>query len=213
MELVLATTNMHKIREIREMLKPLKHFDVLSLLNFPDYIPPAETGDTFEENATIKAVHAGAALKRWVLADDSGLVVPVLKGKPGVHSRRYAGDDATDTENRQKLLSELSPYTDDTDRHAYYECCLALANADGLQKITVGTCEGTIICEERGRNGFAYDSLFVKYDYDKTFAELSEDAKNRVSHRSKAFEKLIVYLENLRDKNMSYSVFTDGESR
>lgn len=201
MELVLATTNMHKIREIREMLKPLKHFDVLSLLNFPDYVPPPETGVTFEENAVIKAVHAGAALKRWVLADDSGLVVPALKGAPGVHSRRYAGDDATDTENRQKLMREMASITDDADRHAYYECCLALANADGIQKITRGTCEGTILTEERGRNGFAYDSLFVKYDYDKTFAEISDDAKNRVSHRSKAFEKLIIFLENLRDKS------------
>lgn len=194
MELVLATTNMHKIREFRDMLKRFAHIDVLSLLNFPEYVPPPENGTTFKENASLKGEHAGKALNRWVLADDSGLVVPVLKGAPGIFSRRYAGNDATDTENRQKLLREMESFGD-ADRHAYYECCLVLANEQGIQKIVTGTCEGTLLEHERGRNGFAYDSLFVKYDYDKTFAEIAEDAKNRISHRAKAFEKLASFLE------------------
>ncbi len=93
MELILATHNLHKIREIREMFKDLKHIDVLSLLNFPDYQLPEETGATFKENAGIKADHAAKALNHWVLSDDSGLVVPSLEGKPGVHSKRFAGED------------------------------------------------------------------------------------------------------------------------
>lgn len=196
MELVLATTNMHKIREFREMLKRFAHLDVLSLLNFPDYTPPPETGKTFKENAELKAIHAGQHLKKWVLADDSGLVVPALGGVPGIYSRRYAGEDATDSENRQKLILELLKLQE-SERNAYYECVLCLANEEGIQKTASGTCEGTLLIEERGRNGFAYDSLFVKSDYDKTFAELPEDAKNKVSHRSKAFEKLSATIETV----------------
>ncbi len=139
MELVLATTNMHKIREFRDMLKRFGHIDVLSLHNFPEYVPPPENGTTFKENASLKAEHAGKALNKWVLADDSGLVVPVLKGAPGIFSRRYAGNDATDTENRQKLLREMEIFGD-ADRHAYYECCIVLANSEGIQKIATGTC-------------------------------------------------------------------------
>ena len=107
MDIVIASTNLHKIREFREMLKIYVHLDVLSLHNFPHYKPPEEKGKTFKENATLKALHAASALNKIVLADDSGLVVPSLGGAPGINSRRYAGDDATDTENRQKLLAEL----------------------------------------------------------------------------------------------------------
>jgi len=199
MELVLATHNLHKVREIREMLKGLKHIDVLSLLNFPDYELPEETGTTFEENAGLKADHAAKALSHWVLADDSGLVVPTLEGKPGVYSKRYAGDDATDAENRKKLLSELENMQD-LQRSAYFECCLVLASPEGIQKSVHGTVEGTIIDEEKGRNGFGYDAIFLKNDYDKTFGELDEQTKNRISHRRKAFDKLITALEGLREE-------------
>lgn len=196
MEIVIASHNVHKIREFRDMFKQLKNIDVLSLLDFPHYSLPEETGLTFKENAILKAVDAALVLNKWVLADDSGLVVPSLKGEPGVRSRRYAGDEATDAENRQKLLADMNHFSDEK-RSCYYECSLALANPEGLQKQVSGTCEGTIIREERGRNGFGYDPLFVKSDYDKTFAELEENIKNRISHRSKAFEKLIPSLETL----------------
>lgn len=199
MEIVIATTNVHKIREFREMLKPYSRFDVLSLLNFPDYVPPEETGKTFEENAVLKAKHAAENLKKCVVADDSGLVVPSLGGAPGVISRRYAGDDATDAENRQKLLNELKGKKEH-DRTAYFDCWLAFATPKGLIKCVNGRCEGLILSEERGRNGFGYDSLFIKYDYDKTFAEVDEVTKNKISHRRKAFEKLLLVLETIPEK-------------
>ncbi len=171
MDLILATSNLHKIREFRDILRPFKNLDILSLLNFPTYTPPEETGSTFNENAILKAEHAAKTLDRWVLADDSGLVVPSIGGAPGVYSARYAGNAATDAENRAKLLSALSGKRE-MERSAYFECCLALANASGLQKCVSGMCEGTILEEERGRHGFGYDALFGKTDYNKTFAEL-----------------------------------------
>lgn len=198
MEIVIASGNLGKIREFREMLKPLKHIDVLSLLNFPDYTPLPEIGETFQEVAIAKAIHAAKSLNKWVLADDSGLVVPALKGMPGVRSARYAGDEATDAENRQKLLVEMS-HLKDQQRSAYFECCLALANPEGLVKSVTGTCEGAVLEEEKGRNGFGYDSLFVMNDYVKTFAELDDRTKNRISHRSKAFAKLLIALETIKN--------------
>lgn len=198
MEMVLASHNLHKIREFRAMfrdLKSLKHIDIFSLSNFPHYNLPLEVGKTFQENALLKAEHASKALGKWVLADDSGLVVPALNGEPGIHSRYYACDDATDSENRRKLLLSMK-HLKDLERAAYYECCLALASPDGVKKCVKGTCEGMILHEERGNNGFGYDSLFKKHDYDKTFAELEDNVKNRVSHRRKALEKLPI-LESL----------------
>lgn len=195
-ELVLATTNIHKIREFKAMLKANSRLDLRSLSDFPDYTPPPETGSTFEENATLKAVHAANHLKRWVLADDSGLVVPALGGIPGVYSARYAGNDATDAENRKKLLEAMQHLLEE-DRHAYYETCLVLAHPSGIKKVVRGICEGTLLLAERGGGGFGYDTLFVKHGYNKTFAELDEPTKNRVSHRRKAIDKLL--LQNLED--------------
>ncbi len=196
MEIVIASNNVHKIREFREMLKAIKGVDVFSLLNFPKYEPLEETGATFQENAQLKARHAAVHLKKWVLADDSGLVVPPLQGSPGVHSKRYAGPEATDADNRKKLLREMQHLTG-LQRCAYFECCLVLCDPSGSEKCVSGICEGHILTEERGRNGFGYDSLFVKNDYDKTFAEITEAVKNRISHRCKAFEKLRIILEGL----------------
>ena len=178
------------------MLKAFKNLDILSLLNFPAYEQPPETGTTFKENAELKALHAANTLNKWVLADDSGLVVPSLGGAPGVYSQRFAGEEATDAENRQKLLKLLED-KHDLERTAYFECCLVLANPSGIQKCVTGTCEGHILTEERGRHGFGYDALFVKNDYDKTFAELDEATKNRVSHRNKALQKLSATLETM----------------
>ncbi len=196
MEVVIASHNLHKIREFRDMLKALKHIDLLSLLNFPQYVLPPEEGKTFQENAICKAKHAAESLKKWVLADDSGLVVPALGGVPGIYSRRYACDDATDSENRHKLLAAMNSLKE-LERSAYFECSLALVTPDGKVKTATGKCEGMILTEERGRNGFGYDSIFVKNDYDKTFAEIDEGTKNRVSHRRKAIEKLMVTLETM----------------
>lgn len=194
-ELVLATTNSHKIREFKAMLKGT-HFDIRTLLDFPHYVQPSETENTFEGNARLKAEHAAKALNRWVLADDSGLVVPALDGAPGVYSARYAGDNATDHDNRKKLL-HLMQHLQEEDRHAYYECCLVLASPSGVKKCASAVCEGTLLAGEKGGGGFGYDPLFLKDGYGKTFAELDESIKNRVSHRRKAYDKLIPTLESI----------------
>lgn len=196
MDIVIASNNLHKIRELRDMLKHVKQLDVLSLLNFPEYTPLEENGKTLQENAIIKAQHAAKTLNKWVLADDSGLFVPALGGAPGITSKRFAGEDATDTENRQKLLKEMQGM-DGLKRSAYFECCLALANPEGIKKSVTGTCEGIITTQERGRNGFGYDPIFIKNDYDKTFSEIDEATKNRISHRRKALDRLLPILETL----------------
>lgn len=196
MKLVIASRNVHKIRELRSMLKGLRHLDIYSLIDFPQYQPLPETGKTFEENALQKAVHAATSLGILALADDSGLIIPSLGGAPGIYSARYAGDGATDKENRRKLLQELRPYKDQ-DRAAYFECCIALASPAGLKKVACAFCEGTITEEEKGRSGFGYDCLFQKHEYSKTFGELEEEVKNRISHRRKAMDKILLVLETI----------------
>ena len=196
MEIVIASQNLHKIREIRAILKPEYPFDYLSLLDFPEYQPPEESGETFEDNAFIKATHAANTLKRWVIADDSGLVVPALENQPGVRSARYAGDTASDKENRAKLISALDPIPEN-ERTGYYFCALAFASPDGIQMQVKGSCEGSLLLKPRGSQGFGYDPLFLKYDYNKTFAEIDEETKNRISHRRKALDKLTPALEKL----------------
>ena len=196
MEIVIASKNLHKIREIRAILKPEYPFDYLSLLDFPEYQPPEESGETFEDNAFIKAMHAANTLKRWVIADDSGLVVPALGNEPGVRSARYAGDAASDKENRVKLVKALDPVPEN-ERIGYYFCALAFASPDGIQMQVKGSCEGSLLLKARGSQGFGYDPLFLKYDYNKTFAEIDEETKNRISHRRKALDKLTPTLENL----------------
>ncbi|HEX2582657.1 MAG TPA: RdgB/HAM1 family non-canonical purine NTP pyrophosphatase [Chlamydiales bacterium] len=196
MELVIASTNVHKIREFKAMLKANPRFDLRSLRDFPDYTPPPETGTTFEENAVLKATHASRALNRWVIADDSGLVVPSLGGIPGVYSARFAGENATDLDNRKLLLQKIEHLLEE-DRHAYYECCIVLASPSGVKKCVRGICEGTLLTAEKGGGGFGYDPLFIKHGYNKSFAELEEATKNRISHRRKALDKLILSLESL----------------
>ena len=197
MQIVIASKNVHKIRELRSILHSFPQIDVLSLLDFPDYTPPEETGSTFKENAVLKATHAAMALKLWAIADDSGLVVPSIEGKPGVYSARFAGANATDRDNRKKLLNMMQ-HLQDHDRNGYFECSIALASADGkLHKDVNATCEGTLLPMEKGGGGFGYDSLFIKHEYNKTFAELEESVKNRISHRRKAIDKILTTLETI----------------
>jgi len=201
LKIVLATTNAHKVRELKALLRTLKagsrsapfNFDLYTLLNFPDYQPPEETGKTFEENATLKAVHAARALNSFTIADDSGLVVPALGGEPGIFSARYAGPNASDKENRKKLLERMRGIHN---RSAYFECAIAFASPGGLIKCVKGAAEGVILEAERGGLGFGYDPLFMKHDYNQTFAELQEAVKNKISHRGKALQKLALILES-----------------
>jgi XTP/dITP diphosphohydrolase len=197
-KLLIASTNLHKIREFKAILGAFSHLDLLSLREFPKYIPPEETGATFEENAILKAVHAAKALKMWAIADDSGLVVPALNGAPGVYSARFAGKNATDSENRKKLLEEMHHLFDE-DRNGFFYCAVALASPEGLKKCVSGTCEGKVLPKERGGGGFGYDPLFMKFEYSKSFAELEESVKNRISHRRKALDKILIALENIFD--------------
>lgn len=195
LQLVIASKNVHKIREIKAILSKDKNLDLLSLIDFPDYTPPRETGTTFEENAIIKAEHAAKTLNHWVISDDSGLVVPALNGEPGIYSARYAGTEATDKDNRKKLLQRLIDKKDE-DRQAYFQCVIAIASPEGVVKCLEGTCEGEITQEEKGGGGFGYDPLFIKHGYSKTFSELEETVKNRISHRRKALDKVLLYLES-----------------
>lgn len=197
MQLILATYNLHKIREYKAILKEMfASLDLYSLRDFPSYESGEEVGATFEENATQKALHAAGQIEGLILADDSGLVVPALGGEPGVYSSRYAGNDASDKDNRQKLLQNLSNLTE-KERFGYFECAITLASKKGVIKTAKGACEGTLLLQEKGSGGFGYDSLFVKYDYNKTFGQLEETVKNRVSHRRKALDKLLPTIEAL----------------
>ncbi len=196
-QLVIASKNIHKIREIKSILNQLiSGIDILSLIDFPDYKPPKETGTTFEENAILKATHAAKILNKWVISDDSGLIVPALNGEPGIFSSRYAGNNATDADNRKKLLSKIEDL-DVKNRFAYFECCVALASPEKLKKCVCATCEGRVETQERGGEGFGYDPIFVKHDYNKTFAELNESIKNKISHRRKALDKILTTLEGI----------------
>jgi len=195
MDLLIATTNAHKVREMRTLLRTFKNFDLYTLLDFPNYRPPEEDGSSFEEIAIKKATDAASKLSIATLADDSGLVVPALGGRPGIFSARFAGLNATDKENRHLLLKEMS-HLEGIGRNAYFECAIAFAVPQGLKKSVRGTVEGYLLGKERGRHGFGYDPLFVKHDYNQTFAELEESVKNRISHRGKALQKLLIYLES-----------------
>lgn len=197
MKLLIATSNLHKLREIRAILSKNKSLELLSLRDFPEFSLPPETGSTFEENAILKAMSAAKELNVMTLADDSGLVVPALDDRPGVFSKRYAGENATDKENLEKLIEELRNIKPEK-RLARFECSMALCDENGnLIKCVTGTCEGSLILEPRGNKGFGYDPIFIKYDYNKTIAELTEDVKNRISHRRKAFDKILIALESL----------------
>jgi len=197
MKLLIASKNLGKIREFRELLRPLESLDIYSLMDMGNYESPEETGETFIENAELKAKSASLSFPGFIaLADDSGLVVPALGGAPGVHSARYAGLDARDIDNRKKLATELRKLSEES-RSAFFECVISLAKDGDIIKTVTGRCEGHLVTEEKGSNGFGYDPLFIKAGYSKTFAELGAAVKNEVSHRRKALEKIALVLEKL----------------
>lgn len=197
MEIVVASRNLHKFREYREMFKAFPFIDLLSLLDFPDYEPLAATGAHFKDKALSKAEHAAKHLGRWAIGDDSGIVIPVLNGQNEETLRFFCGDDVSDASSRKNVLKALEGKVD-LQRSAYSECAIALCQPEGMKKCVNAICEGVITEEERGRHGFGYDAIFRKHDYDKTFAELDESLKIRISDRRKAFEKLSLFLETLQ---------------
>lgn len=184
--LVIATQNKNKLREFREILKDLQ-IEVRSLDDFGPTPQAIEDGDTFEENAYKKALHTAKVLGLPAIADDSGLVVEALDGAPGVYSARYAGKNVTDEDNLQKLLTDLKGVEN---RRAYFQCVLSIAVPSGPALTYEGRCDGVILDEKRGESGFGYDPVFYFEEYGKTFAELTMEEKNRVSHRGKALSEV-----------------------
>lgn len=193
--LLLGTGNPHKVAELVEILRGLP-WDVKSLADFPKVPEPAEDGDTFEANAIKKAVYYSRQFDVCCVADDSGLSVDALNGKPGVLSARYAGDQCNYADNNAKLLQELA-HISDGHRSARFVCCAAFAHRSGRTHTETGVVEGRILTEQRGTQGFGYDPLFIPRGHDLTFAEMDSDQKNAISHRARAFRRLRIYLETL----------------
>lgn len=196
--LVLATTNQNKVREFKQFVADFP-VEIKSLSDFGPLPEAIEDGSTFDENAYKKALHYSKVLGIPAIADDSGLAVEALSGAPGVRSARYAGDDATDQDNCRKLLAEMEG---ETNRKAAFVCVLSIAVPSGPALTYEASCEGTILDAPRGSNGFGYDPLFYYEPFGKTFAEISMEEKNKVSHRGKVlmelsaeFDKVMKWLE------------------
>ena len=188
MKLVLATRNLGKVKELTTMLNTAnkrRNIQVHSLQDFPDAPEVVEDRDTYQENAAKKAIEIADWTGHRTLADDAGLEVDALDGAPGVHSKRWAGEDATDAIRIQKLLETLEGAAN---RKARFVAAIAIAepnDSEGVE-VVVGKCEGRIIHAPAGENGFGYDPIFVPDGYERTFAELGETIKNRISHRGEA---------------------------
>ncbi|HEY1284063.1 MAG TPA: RdgB/HAM1 family non-canonical purine NTP pyrophosphatase [Steroidobacteraceae bacterium] len=194
--LVLASGNAGKLRELSAILAPLGHELVpQSALGFDS---PPETGTTFVENALLKARHASRLARLPALADDSGIEVDALGGRPGVYSARYAGEGATDSQNLHKLLAELQGVSAER-RTARYQCVIALVRTadDPTPLIAEGAWEGRILTAPRGAGGFGYDPIFLPAGLQSTAAELSAQDKNSLSHRGRALQALVAKLRSL----------------
>jgi XTP/dITP diphosphohydrolase len=194
MEIVLATRNKKKIEEIKRITADLP-ITILSLDNFPDCPETVEDRDTIEGNAVKKASEACTFTGKPALADDSGLEVDALNGAPGVYSARYAGggNDGSDVRNYDKLLTELQGIPREK-RGAQFVCCMALVFPDKKTVTFFGYSKGHIGLEPKGKTGFGYDPVFIPQGYDKTFAEMTGNDKDKLSHRGKAIEKLAEFL-------------------
>ncbi|MBF0594936.1 MAG: XTP/dITP diphosphatase [Candidatus Omnitrophica bacterium] len=193
MELLVATKNKGKVREIADLLAPCG-IKVVSLLDCGPMPEIVEDGLTFRANAAKKAVVIAQHTGKLVMGEDSGLAVDALDGRPGVYSARYSGDDATDEKNNDKLLLELADVPHEK-RTARYHSAIALADKDRLIDVVEGTCEGVITTERRGTNGFGYDPLFLIPAHQKTFGELPLAVKQTMSHRANALRLFLKLLE------------------
>ncbi|MBR0365710.1 MAG: XTP/dITP diphosphatase [Clostridia bacterium] len=194
MKIIAATNNENKVREICEIFTPLG-FEVVSQSNAGIDVEVEETGNTFEKNALIKARAVAMVTDDCVIADDSGLCVDALGGRPGVMSARYAGPDATDADRIEKLLGELKG---ETDRSAKFMCSIAFIYPDGRELVAAGEVKGHILDEPRGENGFGYDPVFFSDELSKTFAEATNEEKNSVSHRGRALAAMYEKIKNNR---------------
>ncbi len=195
MKLVVATNNQGKVREFKRILSPLG-FEPVSLKDENIRVEVSEDGDTFAENAHLKAEAVYKLCRCPVVADDSGLEVDFLGGAPGIYSARYAGENADDRQRCEKILSELDG-ADESLRGARFVCALYCIIDDETEYSVLGTLDGVIGTEPRGENGFGYDPIF--YVGEKSLAEMDEDEKNKISHRADALRKLVKILEDRND--------------
>ncbi|MED4282405.1 XTP/dITP diphosphatase [Priestia megaterium] len=187
-EIIIATKNAGKVKDFETLFSP-KGFKVKSLLDFPEIEDVEETGVTFAENATLKAEAISSALNKPVIADDSGLAIDALNGEPGVYSARYAGENKDDNANIEKVLQKLNDVPFEK-RTARFHCALAIAVPEKRTEIVEGACEGHILEEKRGENGFGYDPIFFVEKWRCSMAELTKEQKNQISHRANALKKL-----------------------
>jgi XTP/dITP diphosphohydrolase len=194
-QLVLATGNQGKLRELQALLAGSR-IEIATLRDFPELIMPEETGRTFTENARLKAQAVVAAAGCWALSDDSGLVVDALDGAPGIYSARYAGIQASDAENNQKLLREMINVPEDK-RQAAFVCVMVLASPAGNEYIFTGHCPGRIAYQPTGSEGFGYDPVFLPApDYSVSMAQLTQTAKGAISHRGQALQQFKLWLNS-----------------
>lgn len=187
-EIIIATKNKGKAKDFEELLEPMG-YKVLTLHDVAPYMDVEETGETFEENAILKAEAIAQELQATVIADDSGLEIDALDGEPGVYSARYSGEEKNDDSNIDKVLQKLVQIPDD-EKTARFRCVLALASPGKETIIFEGTCEGLITDERKGDNGFGYDPIFYVPALEKTMAEMKPSEKAAVSHRGNAIREL-----------------------
>jgi XTP/dITP diphosphohydrolase len=190
LQVVLGSRNRKKSREVAEIVAP-HGIELVSIAEFPDAREVVEDGATFAENAAKKASQPALILGRWVIGEDSGLMVDALGGRPGVYSARFSGPGATDESNNAKLMREMTAVPAEK-RTSAYVCSLALADPTGAIRLTAeGRCRGLMIDEPRGENGFGYDPYFLIREYHLTFGELPARVKHQISHRARALAKFI----------------------
>lgn len=193
MKIFLATKNIGKINEFKRLVAG-KNIEVLSILDSEDIPEVEEDGETFEENSRKKAVEIAKYLNMYTISDDSGLCVDYLNGAPGVYSARYSGENANDANNMDKLLKDLEGIEN---RRAKFVSVVSLAKPDGEVHSYRGEAEGEIMHEKHGENGFGYDPIFFSYELNMCFGEASPEQKKSVSHRAKAFEKLMTEMDSI----------------
>jgi XTP/dITP diphosphohydrolase len=201
-EIVLATGNRHKVEEIKSVLKDLD-IKIILTSSFPNYPATIEDGTTFEENASKKAREAAEFFREWAIADDSGLEVDYLNGRPGIYSARYAGENCFYKDNNKKLLAELKDVPEEK-RTANFRTVIAIASPNGRLFLADGKIFGTIKECVAGAGGFGYDPVFYIPEYGKTFAELSYEIKNSLSHRAKALQKIKKIIKSLSNSQLSF---------
>jgi XTP/dITP diphosphohydrolase len=196
--ILVATGNPGKLKELDDLLSGMPH-EVVSLAAFPDIPEVPETGDTFAENARLKAVEYARLTGLAALADDSGLAVDALGGRPGVLSARYGGADLAFPEKIRKLLDEIALLGAE-ERGARFVCAMAFADAGGnILFETEGVCEGRIAHAPRGSKGFGFDPIFIPEGYEETFGELDLEIKQKISHRARAFNEIIPFLRHFSE--------------